>query len=65
MREKQHFYPLLPWTIRWSISSLCKQARRAEAIGIPAIAIFPATPSDKKTPNGEEAYRTPTISYAE
>ena len=48
--------PSLPGQFRWSIEGLCKQARRAEAFGIPAIAIFPATPAEKKTPNGEEAF---------
>ena len=48
--------PSLPGQFRWSISSLCTQAVRAEELGIPAIALFPATPSNKKTPNGEEAY---------
>ena len=33
-----------------------QQAQRAESLGIPAIALFPATPAEKKTPNGEEAY---------
>ena len=48
--------PSLPSQYRWSIDSLCEQAKRAEELGIPAIALFPATPANKKTPNGEEAY---------
>ena len=50
---------------RWSIAGLCQQAQQAdlETLGIPAIAISPATPAEKKTPNGEEANRTiPVIS---
>ncbi len=46
----------LPSQFRWSITSLCEQAKRAESLGIPAIALFPATPVEKKTPDGEEAY---------
>lgn len=46
----------LPGQSRWSIPSLCAQVQRAEALGIPAVALFPATSADKKTPNGEEAY---------
>jgi porphobilinogen synthase len=32
-----------------------EEARRAADLGIPAIAIFPVTPQEKKTPDGEES----------
>lgn len=46
----------LPGQYRWNIDDLCTQAKHAEELGIPAIALFPSTPIDRKTPDGEEAY---------
>ncbi len=46
----------LPGQHRWNIEDLCIQAKRAEELGIPAIALFPSTPIERKTPDGEEAY---------
>lgn len=46
----------LPGQFRWDIPSLCEQAQKAESLGIPAIALFPATPPEKKTADGEEAF---------
>ena len=48
--------PSLPGVYRWSIDLLCEQVQRAEEIGIPAVAIFPVTPIDKKSEQAEEAY---------
>ena len=45
----------LPGVDRLSIDRLVDAAREAAALGIPAIALFPVTPPDKKTANGEEA----------
>ncbi len=47
--------PSMPGAIRQSIASLVDAAGRARGLGIPALAIFPATPPDRKTPDGEEA----------
>lgn len=46
----------MPGVNRVSIDLLIEETQKAEALGIPAIAIFPVTPFEKKTPNGEEAY---------
>ena len=58
VHEKSEDSPIssLPSQFRWSIDSLCKRAQEAEALGIPAIALFPVTPANKKTFHGEEAY---------
>ena len=46
----------MPNVFRLSIPQLVEEVQRAEALGIPAIAIFPATPPERKTPDGEEAF---------
>ena len=46
----------MPGVSRLSIDQLVQDAQKAETLGIPAIAIFPATPHECKTPDGEEAY---------
>ncbi len=58
VHEEPDNHPIqsLPGQYRWSIESLCAQAKEAESLGIPAIALFPATSANKKTPNGEEAH---------
>ena len=48
--------PSMPGVSRLSIPQLVQDAQRAEALGIPAIAIFPVTPHECKTPDGKEAY---------
>ena len=45
----------LPGVQRLSIDGVCVAAERAAAIGIPAIAIFPATDPDLKTEDAREA----------
>jgi porphobilinogen synthase len=45
----------MPGVYRYTIDQLIPVVKEAKALGIPAIAIFPATPSDKKTPQGKEA----------
>lgn len=47
--------PSMPGVERLSIDLLVAAARRARALGIPAIAIFPALEASLKTPDGEEA----------
>ncbi|HEU5047637.1 MAG TPA: porphobilinogen synthase [Rickettsiales bacterium] len=46
----------MPGVFRLSIDLLVAQARHAQSLGIPAIAIFPVTPQDRKTPEAEEAF---------
>ncbi len=45
----------LPGVNRLSIDALVDAAREAAALGIPAIALFPVTPPEKKTDDGREA----------
>ena len=45
----------LPGVNRLSIDALVDTAREAAALGIPAIALFPVTPQEKKTDDGREA----------
>ena len=47
--------PSMPGVNRLSIPALIDDAGKALALGIPVIAIFPATPADRKTEDGEEA----------
>ena len=46
----------MPGQYRHGINSLIEQVKKAQALGIPAVALFPQTPQDKKSPDGEEAY---------
>ena len=46
----------MPGVERLSADLLVKEIEAAATMGIPAIALFPVTPSDKKTPDGREAY---------
>ncbi len=46
----------MPGVARHSIDRIVALATEAVQLGIPAIAIFPVTPSDVKTPDGEEAF---------
>ena len=47
--------PSMPGVVRHSIPGLVEAARRARDLGVPAIAVFPVTPEDRKSPDGEEA----------
>ncbi len=47
--------PSLPGVSRLSIDALVATAKRARDAGIPAIALFPVTPKDKKSADGKEA----------
>ena len=46
----------MPGVERFSVDVFVEQAAEAERLGIPAIAIFPATPQELRTPDGEEAF---------
>ncbi|MEC8382135.1 MAG: porphobilinogen synthase [Myxococcota bacterium] len=46
----------MPGVYRHSIDNLVRQAQHAYDLGIPAIAIFPVTPEEKKSEDGEEAH---------
>lgn len=45
----------MPGVRRYSIDVLVEKVAGAAQLGIPAIAIFPVTPQEKKTPDGEES----------
>ncbi|MEQ1726397.1 MAG: porphobilinogen synthase [Sphingopyxis sp.] len=45
----------LPGVARWGVNGIVERAREAVSLGIPAIAIFPNTPQDKRSANGDEA----------
>lgn len=45
----------LPGVSRWGITGIVAQAREAVALGIPAIALFPNTPADRRSADGREA----------
>ena len=46
----------MPGVERYSIDLLVKEAKEAHKLGIPAIALFPITPTNKKTDDGRESY---------
>ncbi len=46
----------MPGILRYSVDLLVKQVKIAYELGIPAIALFPNTPNELRTQNGEEAY---------
>ncbi|HQZ70018.1 MAG: porphobilinogen synthase [Anaerolineae bacterium] len=47
--------PSMPGVARLSVDRLVQRATEAAALGIPALAIFPVTPPERKTPGGDEA----------
>ncbi|TWT39714.1 porphobilinogen synthase [Blastopirellula retiformator] len=51
----------LPGVDRLSIDLLVEEVGQAVALGIPVIAIFPATPSELKTPEAEEALNSDNL----
>lgn len=48
--------PTMPGVIRYSPDRLPAAVGEAKALGIPSVAIFPATPAELKTPDGKEAW---------
>lgn len=48
--------PSMPGVMRYSIDRLVAAAREAHTLGIPAIAIFPATPPEAKSEDAREAW---------
>ena len=47
--------PSMPGAFRLPVEGIAEAALRARDLGIPAIAIFPVTPEDRKSPDGAEA----------
>lgn len=53
--------PSMPGVERVSVDILVERATEARDLGIPAIAIFPVVPQEKKTLQAEEAYRADNL----
>ena len=45
----------LPGVSRWSVDGIAARAKEAVALGIPCVALFPNTPTDKRSDDGAEA----------
>ena len=54
-QARREAIPSMPEVARLSIDILVNEAAEAAALGIPMIALFPATPPDRRTADGEEA----------
>jgi porphobilinogen synthase len=46
----------MPGVNRWSLDFLLKEAEKAAALGIPALALFPVVSGDRKSADGREAW---------
>lgn len=46
----------LPGVTRLSVDLLVEECKRVQELGIPAIALFPMTPPERKSPDGSEAW---------
>jgi porphobilinogen synthase len=55
-KNQREAVPSMPGVERKSIDLLLEEAEELVSLGIPAIAIFPVTPSEKKSLMAEEAY---------
>ncbi|MEX2523358.1 MAG: porphobilinogen synthase [Gammaproteobacteria bacterium] len=56
-KKQREAVPSMPGIERVSIDELLKEAREAADLGIPAIALFPVVPQEKKSPEAEEAWQ--------
>lgn len=45
----------LPGVSRWSLDGIVRCAKEAVALGIPCVALFPNTPADRRSDDGQEA----------
>jgi len=55
-KGKREAVPSMPGVERVSIDELVKEAKECQALGIPAIALFPVTPAEQKTEDAREAF---------
>ncbi len=55
-KDRREAIGSMPGIERLSIDLLIEEAKQLDALGVPAIAIFPVTPTDKKSLQAEEAY---------
>ena len=54
--------PSMPGVVRRSVDRVAEAAKEAEALGIPAICLFPYTPMDKRTRDCAEAWNPDNLS---
>jgi porphobilinogen synthase len=54
--RRREAVPSMPGVERLSIDELLREAEAAAALGIPALALFPVTPPERKTLDAREAY---------
>ena len=54
--KKRDAIPSMPGVERLSIDNLVREAEKASILGIPAIALFPNTPDDKRDDEASEAF---------
>jgi len=55
-KNQREDIPSMPGVYRYSIDLLTQEAIKARDLGIPAIALFPVTPHNKKSEDGAESY---------
>lgn len=60
-KDRREPVPSMPGVDRLSIDCAVAEARELAAAGIPAVALFPVTPDDKKTADGREALNPENI----
>ena len=53
--DTQEAIPSMPSQYRYTVDRLMDEAKELDALGIPGIALFPAIPDDRKTPDAEHA----------
>ncbi len=53
--------PSMPGVARLTVDELVKDARRATKFGIPAIALFPVVPANRKSEDGDEAWNADNL----
>jgi len=54
--NQQQEVPSMPGSYRYTLDRLLTEVKEAAALGIPAIALFPMVPEDKKDPTGRECF---------
>ncbi len=55
-KDRTEDVPTMPGVVRYSVDRLPAAVDQAKSLGIPAVAVFPATPAEAKTPSAEEAW---------
>ncbi len=60
-KSKRTPIPSMPGVARLTVDELVKDARRAAKLGIPAIALFPVVPANRKSEDGDEAWNADNL----